>query len=417
MSGLSVLTYLDFRNNRISDLSPLSGLNALVQLELGNNQISNLSSLSGLAALQRLLVTDQAVSAPAATAGVPVPNPVKNVSGNAVSLSDYCVYSDGCASLRYPTAGDDVTAAWNVDGSGQSPLIYFSGTLTRDVKAAFKVAFVPGDGAEGAPFTENVPGGDTLTLPEAPADFEKEGYKFAGWMDESAAQPALLQPGIVLSPTGDTTFTAQWERLPAVLVSFDAGGGTGAPAPFEVTEGESMTIPTTVPTRDGYKFTGWIDLAATEPALLQVGSVFTPTGDVTLTAQWAEVLWVSFDAGGGEGAPSTVGVVKGDSMTIPTTIPARDGYKFLGWKDPSAMGSVLMEPGVEYVPPFSVVLLAQWEKITVSGGSGGASGATGGTTGGSPTTGGDVLPFLAGGLVLTLIGAGALTAARTRERL
>jgi len=46
---------------------------------------------------------------------------------------------------------------------------------------------------------------------------------------------------------GNTTYT----------ISYDANGGTGAPAPQTKTKGVTLTLPSTMPTRKGYIFCGW----------------------------------------------------------------------------------------------------------------------------------------------------------------
>lgn len=68
-------------------------------------------------------------------------------------------------------------------------------------------------------------------------------------------------------------------------VTYNANGGTmTADASVEVEEGESVTLPSAV--LDGFDMTGWY-LGST--LVGEAGASYTPTGDVTLTAQWEEI--------------------------------------------------------------------------------------------------------------------------------
>ena len=59
--------------------------------------------------------------------------------------------------------------------------------------------------------------------------------------------------------------------------------------------------------------------------------------------------------------PTNATCTEGESFTIPSSEPARDGYTFTGWK--SADGTVYKPGGSFTMPAAAVTLTAQWEKI------------------------------------------------------
>ena len=114
-------------------------------------------------------------------------------------------------------------------------------------------------------------------------------------------------------------------------VSFNANGGTNAPAAVTKYYKNNLTLPSAVPTRSGYKFLGWsASSGATSPSY-SAGGTYTADNDVTLYAVWESVNYtLSFDMNGGTGTLDPIHV-NGGACTIPAFTPARTGYDFLGW--------------------------------------------------------------------------------------
>ena len=78
---------------------------------------------------------------------------------------------------------------------------------------------------------------------------------------------------------------------------------------------------------------------------------------------------VSYNANGGSGAPSSQTVTAGNSVTIPSTIPTRFPYTFLGWSTSSSASSASYLPGGSYTPGSSTTLYAVWKSATTVSGS------------------------------------------------
>lgn len=111
-------------------------------------------------------------------------------------------------------------------------------------------------------------------------------------------------------------------------------------AEIEVPEPQTVDADTpytlTAPTRSGYVFLGWSDGTTTYEA----GTVLTVddlTSDITLTAQWAQSVAISFDSGTNSstsGIPSDTSGAAGSNYTLPTSEPRRNSgsYEFTGWE-------------------------------------------------------------------------------------
>ena len=187
------------------------------------------------------------------------------------------------------------------------------------------------NGGTGAPETHGYYyGTDTAISTVKPT---RAGYDFAGWALTADAAEARYQPGQVWWGTNAANHTLYAVWKPAVYtVTFDANGGTGAPAPVKKTSGVAITLPTTSPTRAGYKFSGWATSAVATAAEYGAGSTFKVDADTVLYAVWARLTYiVTFNSNGGFLSPAAVTKTHDVTLTLPTTTPTRSGYRFLGW--------------------------------------------------------------------------------------
>lgn len=81
------------------------------------------------------------------------------------------------------------------------------------------------------------------------------------------------------------TFTIP--ALAPATISFDANGGSGTvPTAISTYVGVANTIPSNSLTRTGYTFNGWNTASDGSGTAYATGATITPTGDVTLYAQW-----------------------------------------------------------------------------------------------------------------------------------
>lgn len=113
-------------------------------------------------------------------------------------------------------------------------------------------------------------------------------YTFSGWyLDQSFTQPATF-PYTVNS---STNFYAKY--VGGFQVTYNLAGGSwnnSDAITYIVQEGSTQTVKSE-PTRKGYKFTGWTIEGLPDTTALKSGDTFAmPAGNVTITANWQELL-------------------------------------------------------------------------------------------------------------------------------
>ncbi len=120
----------------------------------------------------------------------------------------------------------------------------------------------------------------------------KTGHIFDGWkLDGYDFYLSSSTMGDPITQSG--TFTAQWTPI-TYTIKFNAGdGGSGSISDMTCRYGTTYTLPVNTFTNTGYTFAGWKDGNGNSYTDGQSVSNLTVTnGDViTLTAQWAEVLY------------------------------------------------------------------------------------------------------------------------------
>lgn len=180
--------------------------------------------------------------------------------------------------------------------------------------------------------TVQVTVGDSVTLPTATRD----GYTFLGWLISGTSEDngqTLSADTTTYTPTADVTLTAQWAQNVTVTYSQNSDTtsltGTGY-----VNQTDYVIEEPNVDAPDGQVFTGWADADGT---IYQPGDTITLTADLTLTAQYATEVTISFDSGTSSstsGIPSDTSGAAGSSYTLPTSEPRRNSgsYEFTGWE-------------------------------------------------------------------------------------
>ena len=113
-------------------------------------------------------------------------------------------------------------------------------------------------------------------------------YTFSGWyLDRGFTQPATF-PYTVNS---STNFYAKY--VGGFQVTYDLAGGSwnnSDATTYIAQEGSTQTVKSE-PTREGYKFTGWTIEGLPNTTALKSGDTFAmPAGNVTITANWQELL-------------------------------------------------------------------------------------------------------------------------------
>ena len=216
------------------------------------------------------------------------------------------------------------------------------------------------NGGSGAPASQTKTKDVALTLSSTKPT--RTGYKFLGWAASKTATSAQYQPGGSYTANAAVTLYAVWKEND-YTVSYDANGGTGAPAAQTKKHGTALTLSSTKPTRTGYMFLGWAASKTATSAQYQPGGSYTANAPVTLYAVWkVNTYTVSYDANGGTGAPAAQSKTHGTALTLSSTKPTRTGYMFLGWAASKTATSAQYQPGGSYTAHAAVTLYAVWKE-------------------------------------------------------
>ena len=217
------------------------------------------------------------------------------------------------------------------------------------------------NGGSGAPGKQTGTGVGSYTFTISSTKPTRTGYTFLGWSLSSTATSASYQPGGKIKLTASDTLYAVW-KANTYTVSYNANGGSGAPASQTKTYGKALTLSTTKPTRTGHTFLRWNTKADGSGTSYAPGGSYTANASVTLYAQWQiNTYTVSYNANGGSGAPASQTKTYGKALTLSTTKPTRTGHTFLRWNTKADGSGTSYAPGGSYTANASVTLYAQWQ--------------------------------------------------------
>ena len=108
--------------------------------------------------------------------------------------------------------------------------------------------------------------------------------------------------------SGNTvTFKTTGTSAATYTVSYNANGGSGAPAAQTKTHNTALTLSSTKPSRSGYVFLGWAESSTASTPVYQPGGSYTKNESKTLYAVWGK----NFEITGGKGTYTL-----GDTVTI-----------------------------------------------------------------------------------------------------
>jgi uncharacterized repeat protein (TIGR02543 family) len=187
------------------------------------------------------------------------------------------------------------------------------------------VTFDAGAGGTPATSTASCPAGTVVSPPSI--NPRRAGYYFFGWYTEPNGNGTQFTATTPVN--ADMTVYAWWIREEeAVTVTFDAAGGTPGTSTVNCAHGESVGLPSPDPTHAYHTFGGWY----TEP--YGNGTEFTATtpvtANITVYAKWTPYPQVTFDAGPGTPAISTVLYPPGAMVNLPSE-PTYPDHAFGGW--------------------------------------------------------------------------------------
>lgn len=216
------------------------------------------------------------------------------INGTAVKSGSYSI--DGVKTTTTITSGTayvdkgtaaktvsfSVSFAFNLSWSGvYAGTKTASGSISIPAKTTYTVSYNANGGA-GAPASQTKTYGTTLKLSSSKPT--RTGYSFQGWAT-SASGGVTYAAGANYTANAAVTLYAVWKAV-TYTVSYNANGGTNAPASQTKTYGATLKLTSAVPDRQNYIFRGWATSASATTATYAAGANYTDNAAVTLYAVW-----------------------------------------------------------------------------------------------------------------------------------
>ncbi|MBQ7682499.1 MAG: InlB B-repeat-containing protein, partial [Oscillibacter sp.] len=211
----------------------------------------------------------------------------------------------------------------------------------------------PGTGSNDTARTETFAMGETYTLPSGNTFRPKDGYTFRNWKVGNETK----QPGDEITVNANTDITAEWNA--PVTVTLNPGTGSNDTARTETfAMGSSYTLPQNPfqAKSDRYAFRAW-RVGDTERI---PGQTITLSSNIEITAEWYELVTVTFNPGTGSDAPEwTLSMDKDSRYILPgNPFQPKDGYTFRNWK----VGDEAKNPNDTITVNADTVITAEWNE-------------------------------------------------------
>ena len=277
------------------------------------------------------------------------------------------IYGDPYGELPVPTReGYDFTG-WHINSaSGEkvdsSTIVTFNGSLRLYASwevIKYRITY-NANGGKNAPDSQIKEYGSLIYLSNSVPT--RENYNFTGWWTRADGTGTKYNPGDIYNTNAHLDLYAGWQG-DRYTVSFNANGGENAPKSVTKYYGTPITLPSDVPERTGFDFTGWNTKQDGTGTAFAAGGNYDLKGNTTLYAQWETAKYkVTYNALGGTGAPETQVFIYDSSTVISTVKPSKTGHIFKGWSKTEGSNTVDYNGGETYAENASLTLYAVWER-------------------------------------------------------
>lgn len=298
-------------------------------------------------------------------------------------------YPDGLAITNYNayvgSGSKTITATYSISGAGKQTKTlsvtfenWYPNTASAKKSISLSVS-VPAwttyavkynaNGGTGAPASQTKVYGETLKLSSTKPT--RTGYTFKGWGTTASDTTVDYAAGANYTANAAITLYAIWQ-INNYTITYNANGGTGAPASQTVNYNTTITISEIIPTKSPegdveYVFKGWGMTEDATTASYQAGSNYVVKSNTTLYAVWGTEVakWdVVYNANGGTNAPDNQIKDKDVVLVLSDIIPVRVGYNFNGWATSPDSTVVSYAPEDSYETNDDLFLYAIWTPLT-----------------------------------------------------
>ena len=192
-------------------------------------------------------------------------------------------------------------------------------------------------------------------------------YTHAAIAKGTAAQTRYLYAKITDVANAGTMYVSTTVSIPTLAsytISYNANGGTGAPASQTKWHGKSLTLSNTTPKLTGHTFLGWetSNDSDTVGPDYYAGDTYTVNANDELYAVFqADTYAVKYNANGGTNAPDQQTKTYGKTLKLSSSVPKKENYNFLGWGVAASSTTVSYAAGADYTTNAAITLYAVWQ--------------------------------------------------------
>lgn len=191
-------------------------------------------------------------------------------------------YADSTRSFEVEWNGDITTGAIIYDTTAVDATY----TVTIPALQKYTISYNGnGSGATGIPSSQTKIEGKSLTLTTTKPT--RTGYNFVKWNTSSNGSGTNYASGGTYTANAGAILYAQWSPI-TYTVSYNANGGTGAPANQTKTYNVTLKLSSIKPTRTNYDFVSWNEKADRTGATYGAGTNYTANKAITLYAIWEQ---------------------------------------------------------------------------------------------------------------------------------
>ena len=282
-------------------------------------------------------------------------------SNNTLRVPPEGYYSNKSRYLVYKNGKFSVVESSSSSVQGSSPFYLY--------EQKQQVLFDP-NGGTVTPTSKDITKGSAYGELPTPT---RDGYVFAGWFTDDA-EPEEIKSTTIVTKTGSHTLYARWATASTkYTITYDANGGSGAPASQIKGVNESITLSTTIPTRTYYTFKEWNTKSDGSGKAYKAGATYSTNANLKLYAQWYGIsVTLTLDGNGGRYVDKSGNYLS----TKTTTVTYGDIYRsafseswyssegeFDGWYT-SPTGGSYVSSYTKVTNPSAHTLYAHWKEST-----------------------------------------------------
>ncbi len=250
------------------------------------------------------------------------PETVRNYTENIVLASS--------ATLEVTTNEVDLTLSYSANGGTGAPSAQ-TGVGSPSYTFTISSSKPTRANASAGSYTVTYNANSGSVSPTSATAARTTSYSFSKWNTASGGGGTNYNPGGSITISSNTTLYAQWTSS---------------------TSTAAVTLPT--PSRTGYSFNGWYTAASGGTKVGNAGASYTPTGNVTLYAQWtATVVAPTFTT-----QPSAKSVYRGATATLSVVATTTQGtitYQWQSSTNNSSFSNISGATSASYSAPTSTV--------------------------------------------------------------